>query len=164
MAETPGSGITARAVCGKKGKMTRRNRIVSYIQMLVLSGIILCNGGVALNPVGKSGAFPCAAHQCGCKSESDCRAHCCCAFGENPQKLQNKNDDTENSLGAFISSIQCKYGSNPFAIITFVTKYILENRVPPVKAPFLCFFHDKTSTGISTVFKDPPQKPPRRFS
>ncbi|CAG1771570.1 hypothetical protein BAC3_01914 [uncultured bacterium] len=142
--------------------MSKSNKILSYIQILVIVCMMLCNDGIRVTSVTKSEDFPCKGHRCGCKSESDCKAHCCCGLFKNHDKFQNSNEQ-RNGFHVFISSVNCKYGSDLLSSITFTAKYILENQVQPIKESFLCFLSHDISIDLLEVFLSPPGKPPRHF-
>src|SRR3990172_13227189 len=98
--------------------MSKGNKIFACIQTFVILFLMVCNGGSIINSAKKSDAFPCAGHQCGCKSEADCKTHCCCA----PDEIQNKfhnSSEKQHGFKTFISSINCKYGNDPLTTITF---------------------------------------------
>lgn len=141
--------------------MSKSNKILSYIQILVIIGLMLCSDGIRVNSV-RSGEFPCSSHQCGCMSESDCKKHCCCGLYENQDKFQNSNEQ-RNGFRVFISSVNCKYGSDPLTGITFTAKYMLEYSVQPIKESFLCFFSHDISICLPEIVLSPPDKPPRHF-
>ena len=142
--------------------MSKRNRILAIVQVLIIVSLMLCNGGVSGNLPKKYDAFPCKDHQCGCKSESDCKTHCCCVPDENLNKFSN-NSEKQNRFKTFISSINCKYGNDPLTTITFTAKYILERQVRPIKESFLCFLSNDTSFHLPEAIVSPPEKPPRYF-
>ena len=142
--------------------MSKCNKIFACIQTFVILFLMICHGGSVISNAKKSGAFPCAGHQCGCKSEADCKTHCCCAPDENQNKFHNSSEK-HNGFRAFISSINCKYGNDPLTTITFTAKYMLESQILPIKESFLCFLFNDTSINLPEVFTPPPEKPPRRF-
>lgn len=131
--------------------MSKWNKIVACIQTCVILFLMICHGGSVISNAKKSGAFPCAGHQCGCTSEADCKTHCCCAPDEN-----------QNGFKTFISSISCKYGNDPLTI-SFTAKYMLESRDTLTKESFLCFLFNDTSFHLPEVIVSPPEKPPRYF-
>ena len=142
----------------------KSSKILAYIQILTIVCLMVCNDGVRVNSVKKSGEFPCKRHQCGCKSESDCEAHCCCGLYKHQGKFQNNGNEQKNSFQVFMSSVNCKYGNDPLASITFTAKYILESQVQPIKESFLCFLFSNTSICPPDVFVSPPEKPPQNFA
>jgi len=141
--------------------MSKCNKIFACIQIFVILFLMVCNGGSVISNAKKSGAFPCAGHQCGCKSEADCKTHCCCAPDENQNKFHN-NSKNQNVFKTFISSINCKYGNDPLTI-SFTAKYMLERQVRPIKEAFLCFLSNDISIHLPEVFVAPPEKPPRHY-
>jgi len=143
--------------------MSKCNKIFACIQTFVILFLMVCNGGSITNSAKKSGAFPSAGHQCGCKSEADCKTHCCCTPDENQNKFHNSSEK-HNGFRAFISSVNCKYGNDPLTTITFTAKYILESQVRPIKESFLCFLFNDTSINLPEVFTPPPEKPPKLFT
>ena len=143
--------------------MSKCNKIFACIQTFVILFLIVCNGGSITNSAKKSGAFPSAGHQCGCKSEADCKTHCCCTPDENQNKFHNSSEK-HNGFRAFISSVNCKYGNDPLTTITFTAKYVLESQDTLIKESFLCFLLHDTSVYLPEVFLPPPEKPPKFFT
>ena len=141
--------------------MSKRDQILSYIQILVMVCLMVCNGEIAVNNSRKSDSFPCKGHQCGCKSESDCKTHCCCAPYENHHEFQTNRQEQKNGFRAFMSSVNCKYGNNPLTSIIVAVKYILEDKIHLKKEAFLCFLFSDASIFIPEVIVSPPEKPPR---
>ena len=141
--------------------MSKSNKIVACIQIFVILFLMISHGGSVISNAKKSGAFPCAGHQCGCKSEADCKTHCCCAPDENQNKFRN-NSENQNGFKTFISSINCKYGNDPLTI-SFTAKYMLESRDTLTKEAFLCFLSNDISIHLPEVFVTPPEKPPRHY-
>ena len=144
--------------------MRKTNKILAYVQILVLVCLMACNGGIAVNSSRKSDSFPCKGHQCGCKSELDCMTHCCCFAHENQDKVQNNNEKQKNGFHTFMSSVNCKNGNDPFSGITLTTKYIVESKVQSTKESFLCFYFSESSIFIPEAIVSPPEKPPRYFT
>lgn len=140
--------------------MSKCNKIFACIQIFVIIFLMVCNGGGVVSSAKKSDAFPCEGHQCGCKSEADCKAHCCCVPDENQNKFHNSSEK-HNGFRAFISSVNCKYGNDPLTTITFTAKYVLESQDTLIKESFLCFLLHDTSVHLPEVFLPPPEKPPR---
>ena len=141
--------------------MSKCNKIFACIQTFVILFLMICHGGSVISNAKKSGAFPCAGHQCGCKSEADCKTHCCCAPDENRNKFRN-NSENQTGFKTFISSINCKYGNDPLTI-SFTAKYILERQDTLTKESFLCFLFNDLSIRLSEVFVALPEKPPRHY-
>lgn len=141
--------------------MSKCNKIFACIQTCVILFLMICHGGSVISIAKKSGAFPCAGHQCGCKSEADCKTHCCCAPDENQNKFRN-NSENLNRFKTFISSINCKYGNDPLTI-SFTAKYMLESRDTLTKESFLSFLFNDLSIRLPEVFVAPPEKPPRHY-
>lgn len=142
--------------------MSKWNKICASIQIFVFLFLMVCNGGSIISPAKKSDVFPCAGHQCGCKSVPDCKTHCCCAPDENQNKFHNSSENP-NGFRAFISSVNCKYGNDPLTI-SFTAKYMLESQILPIKESFLCFLFNDTSINLPEVFTPPPEKPPKLFT
>ncbi len=140
--------------------MSKCNKIFACIQTFVILFLMVCNSGSIISSAKKSGAFPCEGHQCGCKSEADCKTHCCCAPDENQNKFHNSSEK-HNGFRAFISSVNCKYGNDPLTTITFTAKYMLESQILPIKESFLCFLFNDLSIRLPEVYIAPPEKPPR---
>lgn len=141
--------------------MSKCNKIFACIQTVVILFLVACCGGNIISNAKKSGAFPCEEHQCGCKSETDCKTHCCCAPDENQNKFRN-NSENQNGFKTFISSINCKYGNDPLTI-SFTAKYMLESRVAPTEESFLSFLFHDLSIRLPEVFVAPPETPPRHY-
>lgn len=141
--------------------MSKRNKILTYIQVLVVLCILACNSDRAVNFSLKSDEFPCKGHQCGCNTEPDYRERCCCAVNENRNNFLNNSQKQKNGFRIFISSIHCKYGNEAFTGISFTGKYILEDNVQPIKESLLYFLFNTISIPISEGMVSPPKKPPR---
>jgi len=141
--------------------MSKCNKLFACIQTCVILFLMVCSGGNIISNAKKSGTFPCAVHQCGCKSEADCKTHCCCAPGENQNKFRN-NSENQNGFNTFISSINCKYGNDPLTI-SFTAKYMLESRDTPAKESFLSFLFNDLPIRLPEVFVAPPETPPRHY-
>ncbi|UJS17615.1 MAG: hypothetical protein L3J17_00790 [Candidatus Jettenia sp.] len=141
--------------------MSKRNTILTYMQILVVLCVLACNSDRAVNVPLKSAEFPCKGHQCGCKAELDCRERCCCALHENRNNFLNNSEEQKNGFRVFISTINCKYGNEAFTGINFTGKYILEDNVQPIKASFLYFLSHTISIPISEGIVSLPKKPPR---
>ena len=144
--------------------MSKGNKIFACIQTFVILFLMVCHGGSIINFAKKSGEFPCKEHHCGCKSEFDCKTHCCCAPRQDHDKFQNKTENQKGSFQVFISSINCKMGNDLLTSINFTAKYILESKVQPLKETFLCFLLHDTSVHLPEVFLSPPEKPPKFFT
>lgn len=141
--------------------MIKSAHILAYVQILLVVCLMIGNGGGRVNFIKKSEEFPCKGHHCGCKSETDCKTHCCCALYENHDKFQNNSQEQKNIFRTFISSINCKYGNNPLTDMNFTVKYIMEDKVPPIKGLLLCFLFHNTSIFIPEVIASSIEKPPR---
>lgn len=141
-----------------------KTKIFACIQILVVVCLMLCNGGIGVNSIKKPAVFSCKEHRCGCKSESECKTHCCCELYENQNKFQGNSDEQKSSFQVFISSINCKYGNEIFAGISFTVKYIMELQVRSQKELFLCLLLDGISIPISEAVIFPPEKPPPYFA
>ncbi|MGQ3683422.1 MAG: hypothetical protein ACUBOA_00095 [Candidatus Loosdrechtia sp.] len=139
--------------------MKKPNKILSCIQVLIIVFLMMWCGGTSLKLPLRTGGFPCKEHQCGCKSEFDCMTNCCCSFSENPNAFQINN----KSLHAFISSINCNYGNDPFTGITIAAKYIKENDIHLAGESFFCFLSYTTQLYPSQIIASRPEKPPRYF-
>jgi hypothetical protein len=137
--------------------MYKSNKTLSCLQIVIIICLMVCNKGIAVNSFKKTGDFSCKGHQCGCKSEYDCKKHCCCAPTENIGEKQ------KNGFQSFISSINCKAGNNSDRDISFSGKYLLVSNVMPVQESLLCFLSLGTSIRRPDIFASPPEKPPRRF-
>lgn len=144
--------------------MIKWNKIFACIQTFFMLFLMVCNSGSVISNAKKSDAFPCAGHQCGCKSEFDCKTHCCCAPRQDHDKFQNNTENQKGSFQVFISSINCKMGNDLLTSINFTAKYILESKVQPLKETFLCFLLHDTSINLPEVFTSPPEKPPKFFT
>ena len=144
--------------------MSKMNKVIAGIQILIFLCLILCSDGITINLSGKSNEFPCKEHACGCKSEADCKAHCCCSLPGNQATDQQGIKKQKNSLQSFISSLKCKSGSDAITCINAELKYVLEDYfvIPPIT--FFCFLADDTLAHIREVMVSPPEKPPRCFA
>lgn len=139
-------------------------RALAYLQIVVVVCLTIYNSGTRPSTVKKLDAFPCKDHLCGCKTESDCKAHCCCARYENHGEFQNKNHEQKDSLHTFISSVNCNNGTGSVTGIPFTAKYIMSHYVQQKNDSFLCFLFNDTSMCLPEVFLTPPEKPPRHFA
>lgn len=140
--------------------MRNTNKIFSYIQILVMVYLMACSEDKGRIFFSQAENFPCAGHQCGCKTEADCKTHCCCSPHKNHNNFQN-NSENYNSFRVFISSLNCKYGSNVLTTITFQSKYVLADKIRPITASFLCFLVSNTVISSPEILASPIEKPPR---
>lgn len=138
----------------------RSNKILVYTQVLIIFFLTLCSGGISLKPSKNTGAFPCAEHQCGCKSQSDCETHCCCAS----HKGDDNAEEQKALFGAIIRSINCKYGDGLAKIIAINLKYALEGPARPFIQQFLCFRSMETTSNFPERTEPPTVRPPRHLS
>ena len=141
--------------------MSKINKIIACIQILIFLGLALCNGGITVGSLGKSDEFPCKEHVCGCKSEADCKAHCCCSSQENQVMSQQGIKKQKDSLQSFISSLKCKSGSDAIAFTSIELNYILEDYFTIPSITFFCFLAGDTLAHLREVMVSPPEKPPR---
>ena len=137
--------------------MYKSHKILSYLQIVIIICLMVCNKGIAVNFFKKTGDFSCKGHQCGCKSEYDCKKHCCCA------PTQNIREKQKNGFQSFIRSINCKVGNNSGRDITFSGKYLLASNVMTMQESFLCFLSLSTANRLPKIFASPQKKPPRSF-
>jgi len=144
--------------------MSKVTPIITYLQIIVIVCLTICNDCSVVNLPKRSDTFPCKGHQCGCKSEYDCKTHCCCGLYKNHDKFQNHSQQQKNVFHAFVSSVNCKYGNNPLTSITFAAKYILDDQVQVIKELFMGFLLNDTSITPPDPFVSPPKKPPRYFA
>ncbi len=144
--------------------MRKSNKILAYVQILVIVCLTACNGSISVRSSQKSNSFPCKGHQCGCKSELDCMTHCCCFTSEKQEKFQTNGWEQKSGIHAFISSVNCKNGNDPLTGITLTAKYIVESKVQSTRELFLCFYFSESSIFIPEVLVSPPEKPPRCFA
>ena len=144
--------------------MSKVTPIITYLQIIVIACLTICNDCSIVNFPKQSDTFPCKGHQCGCKSEYDCKTHCCCGFYKDHEKYQNPSKQQKNMFNTFVSNVNCKYGNDPLNSITFTAKYILENQVQPIKELFMGFLFTSNSITLPDPFLPPPEKPPRRFA
>lgn len=140
--------------------MSRKNKVLACIQILIVLCILPCNSGRAVRLPIKTGEFLCKGHQCGCKSALDCKAHCCCSSYKNYNELKDSSKK-QSGFRAFMSNIDCKYGSDPLTNTTFTDKYIAENQVQPIQESFLYFLFCNISIYLPEIIASPPEKPPR---
>ena len=141
--------------------MSKINKVIACIQILIFLSLILCRGGATISSFGKSDEFPCKEHACGCKSEADCKTHCCCSPQRNQRTSQLDVKKQKNSLQSFISSLKCKSGSDAITFINAELKYILEDYFTIPQITFLCFLVNDTVVQLCEVMVSPPDKPPR---
>ncbi len=137
------------------------NKVVACIQILIFLSLTLCNGGITIGSLGKSDEFPCKDHQCGCKSEADCKTNCCCSPHGNQLMSQHDAKTKKNSLQSFISSLKCKSGSDAITFINTNLKYILEDKPTISQITFLYFLANNTLVHLCEPMVSPPEKPPR---
>ena len=142
--------------------MRNINKIFSYVQILVIVCLMAMSEDRGRIFFSKSENFPCAEHQCGCKTEADCKAHCCCSPHKDHNEFQN-NSEKHNSFRVFISSLNCKYGNNTLTGITFQSKYILADKIQAITGSFLCFLISNTVIPSPEILASPIEKPPRYF-
>ena len=142
--------------------MSKINKVLACIQALVFLGLLLCSGGsITISSSGKAGEFPCKEHTCGCKSESDCKTHCCCSPRGNQSTSQYGVKKQKNSFQSFISSLKCKSGSDAITFINTELTYIMEDSCVIPRIIFFCFLASDTLTHLCEVMVSPPEKPPR---
>lgn len=144
-----------------KATMSRTNKVFACIQILIFLSLTLCSSGLTISLSGKSGEFPCKDHECGCKSEADCRAHCCCSPQGNSAKFYHGATKQKNVFQSFISSLKCKSGSDAVAVIKAELKYILDDGCVIPQIRFLCFLASDTMVHLCEPMVLPPEKPPR---
>lgn len=144
--------------------MGKMNKVLACIQIFIFLSLTVCSSGTTINSLKKSDAFPCKEHGCGCKSEADCKTHCCCSPQENPLTSQRNGTKQKNGLQSFISSLKCKSGSDAITFINANLKYILEDKsaIPPMT--FFSFLAGDTLAHLREVMVSPPDKPPRCFA
>lgn len=138
--------------------MYKSRKTLIYLQIVIIISLMIFNKGIEVNSFVKTGDFSCKGHQCGCKSEYDCKKHCCCA----PTQIMREKQ--KNGLQSFISSINCKVGDTSNGDITFSGKYLSGSNVMQMEELFLCFLSLCTSIRLPGIFASPPEKPPRSFT
>lgn len=141
--------------------MNKINRVIACVQIFIFLCLILCSGGVTISLSGKSGEFPCKDHECGCKSETDCKTNCCCSPQGNHLKSQNSVQKQKNGFHAFISSVRCKSGSDAIPFTSIELNYIPEGYFTIPQLTFLCFLDGNTLAHLSGPMVFPLEKPPR---
>lgn len=141
--------------------MSKINKVLACIQILIFLGLTLCSSGVTVISPGKSGEFPCKDHECGCKSEADCKTHCCCSPQGNQSTSQYGVKKQKDSLQSFISSLRCKSGSDAITCINAELKYVLGDDCEIPKITFLYFLANNTIVHLCEPMVSPPEKPPR---
>lgn len=144
--------------------MNRFRKVTTYIQILVMTYLTLCSIGIFVNSLKKPVAYPCKEHVCGCKSEVDCMANCCCFPDGNHQQSQNGTKENKKGLHAFISSVKCKLGSNAITFINTKLKYVQEDSFINSQITFLCFLTKDTLVRLCEPTVSPPAPPPRHSS
>ncbi len=141
--------------------MNKINKVIACIQILVFLSLILFSSGITVNSSGKSNEFACKEHECGCKSEADCRTNCCCLPHRSHLKSHHGVKKQKNSFQSFISSLKCKSGSDVITLINTELKYILEDYFVIPRMAFSCFLVSDTIAHLCEVMLSPPEKPPR---
>ncbi|MFN3532693.1 MAG: hypothetical protein ACK41Q_09335 [Candidatus Brocadia sp.] len=141
--------------------MSKTNKIVACIQILIFLSLSWCSSGTNIRLSGKSDEFSCKDHACGCKSAADCKVHCCCSPQGNQLTSQYRVKKQKNSLQSFISSLKCKSGSDAVTLVKAELKYILDEDFIIPHITFLCFLVSDTMTHLCEVMVSPPEKPPR---
>lgn len=141
--------------------MSKMNKVLACIQIFIFLSLTWCSSVTTIGSFKKSDAFPCKDHACGCKSEADCKAHCCCSPQGNQLASQYDVKKQKNSLQSFISSVKCKSGSNAVTLVKAELKYILDDDFISPHITFLCFLASDTMTHLCEVMVSPPEKPPR---
>lgn len=144
--------------------MRKINKVLACIQILIFLSLTLYRSGDTFSLSGKSDEFSCKDHACGCKSEADCKAHCCCSPQGNHLMSQHRVKKQKNCFQSFISSLTCKSGSNAIACINAELKYILEDYCVIPQMTFFCFLASDTLTHLCEVMVSPPEKPPRHLA
>lgn len=141
--------------------MSKMNKVLACIQILIFLSLILCSGGITISSLGKSDEFPCKEHQCGCKSEYDCKTNCCCSPQGNQLKSQRDIKKQKSGLRTFIGSLKCKSGSDVVTFLNAEFKYIMEDYFAIPHITFFCFLTSDTLAHLCEVMVSPPEKPPR---
>ncbi|MBM4065958.1 MAG: hypothetical protein FJ266_10020 [Planctomycetes bacterium] len=144
--------------------MSKVNKVFACIQIIIFLILPLCGSGITFNVSGKSDGFPCKDHACGCKSEADCKAHCCCSPNGNQLMTQDGDQKEKSSLQSFISSIKCKSGSDAITVLNAEGKYLPVDNLSIPKITFLCFLTGNPLVRLSEPMVFPPEKPPRCFA
>ena len=142
-------------------RMNRIKNSIACFQILIMVFLALCSAGIVINPPKKQVAFSCMDHECGCKSEADCRTNCCCFPAGDRLVSQNDAKQQRNGYHSFISSLQCKSGSNTLAFIKSNLKYIEEYSAIDYRLTFLCFLCNDPFIQPCEPVVSPPEKPPR---
>lgn len=141
--------------------MSKVNKVFACIQIFVFLSLLLCSGGITFTVSSTSDGFPCKDHACGCKSEADCRAHCCCSPNGNQSTTHYGVKKQKDSLQSFISSLKCKSGNNAITFINTELKYVTEDDCVISPITFLCFLTSDTTAHLCEPKVSPPEKPPR---
>ncbi|MCE7911785.1 MAG: hypothetical protein DCC43_08225 [Candidatus Brocadia sp.] len=144
-----------------RAAMRKVNKVIAAIQIFIFFSLTLCDGGIPFNVSVKSGEYPCKDHACGCKSESDCKARCCCSPRGNASASQSDVKNPKDSFQSFISSLQCKSGSDAVTIMHVDLKFIPDNDGLISSITFLCFLTSDTVVYPGEPMVSPPEKPPR---
>lgn len=141
--------------------MSKTNKVLACIQILVFLTLLLCSGGITINPLRTSEGFPCKEHVCGCKSEADCKAHCCCSPQGNQPTSQQGIKKQKTRLQSFISSLKCKSGNDAITFINTHLKYLLDDKLAISQIAFLYFLTNNNMVHLCEPAVSPPEKPPR---
>lgn len=137
--------------------MNNMRIVITCIQVFICVCLVLCNNRIVTRPMGSSDGFLCKGHDCGCKSEYNCRTDCCCF----PKMSYDGYKEGKNSLGIFINSINCKYGNHLFPGTSLIGKYILECQSMIEDSSCVSILTDNLSVFIPQIMASPPEKPPR---
>lgn len=141
--------------------MNKIHKVLACIQILVFFSLTWCSSGITTSLSGKFAEFPCNDHKCGCHSSDDCKTHCCCVPQGSQVTDHHGIKKQKNGLQSFISSLQCKLGSDAVTSINVELKYILEDHFVIPQITFLGFLTSDTLARIREVMVSPPEKPPR---
>lgn len=141
------------------------NRLIVTLQIMLILFIALYNGVFLVVIPNRAETFPCAEHQCGCKSASDCQTNCCCAAFMLEGKQGIEQVAHENSFSTvFLSSMNCLSGNDGFIVTAFNLKYIREGQVILQEKLFQYFTPVNNPSRLCTTTVPPPKKPPRYFT
>lgn len=132
--------------------MSKINKVFASIQILIFLSLTLCGSGIPFNVSLKSGEYPGKGHTCGCKTEADCTAHCCCS----PQ-----GNSSKGGIQSFISSLRCKSGGVAIPFTNAELKYTLEDSSVITKIKFIGFLAGDIRVHLCEPAVSPPEKPPR---
>lgn len=112
-------------------------------------------------------SFPCAYHDCGCKTAEQCRTNCCCFPKPFKQVTSTSQSDRWKQNGSttidisYLSTIRCSGNYPDYTILTKKINQYIPSTIPSVEhiniIDMLTVFQD---TIPCSIFQEPPDKVP----